>query len=66
MIIRNIFDVKHKDMQVHDGKAIISVARPFVGSDFAGPWHFVDYAVLPPGSSIGLHCHGDDEELYWT
>ena len=41
------------------------MARPLTGSDVAGPWHFVDYAVLPPGSSIGLHEHGDDEELYF-
>ncbi|NYI04209.1 cupin domain-containing protein [Allostreptomyces psammosilenae] len=25
---------------------------------------FVDLAVLPPGSSIGVHRHGDDEETY--
>jgi mannose-6-phosphate isomerase-like protein (cupin superfamily) len=34
------------------------------GIPTAGAWHFVDYAVLPPGASIGVHTHGENEELY--
>jgi mannose-6-phosphate isomerase-like protein (cupin superfamily) len=31
---------------------------------FASPCNYVDYAVLPPGATIGVHRHGRDEELY--
>lgn len=48
----------------HGGVGEILCQRPFDSEDFTGPWNFVDYAVLPPGTSIGLHTHGDDEELY--
>lgn len=48
----------------HGGTGAIGFHRLFTAADFAGPWRFVDYAVLPPGTSIGTHRHGDDEELY--
>ena len=50
---------------VHRGKGNIKVIRPFNEGDFESSWHFIDYAVIQPGSSIGLHTHGDDEELYF-
>jgi len=28
------------------------------------PLHFVDLVEVAPGSTIGRHTHGDDEELY--
>ena len=48
----------------HGGEGRIGFHRVFEASDFAGPWNFVDYAVLPPGASIGRHRHGRNEELY--
>ena len=48
----------------HGGDGEILFHRPFEASAFEGPWNFVDYAVLPPGTSIGLHTHESDEELY--
>jgi mannose-6-phosphate isomerase-like protein (cupin superfamily) len=65
MILRNIFAADQREEQAHGGIGQVSVSRPLVSSDFVGPWHFVDYAVLPPGSTIGLHRHGEDEELYF-
>ena len=44
-------------------KSVAITDRQIVG-DFKAPVHFVDYAVLPPGASIGRHRHGRDEELY--
>ncbi|MFQ6100138.1 MAG: cupin domain-containing protein [Anaerolineae bacterium] len=65
MIVRSILAADQREEQVHGGKGQVSISRPLVSPDFVGPWHFVDYAVLPPGSSIGLHRHGEDEELYF-
>jgi mannose-6-phosphate isomerase-like protein (cupin superfamily) len=48
----------------HGGQGRIGFHRLFEAADFAGPWNFVDYAVLPPGASIGTHRHGRNEELY--
>ena len=48
----------------HGGAGRIGFHRLFEAADFAGPWNFVDYAVLPPGASIGTHRHGRNEELY--
>jgi mannose-6-phosphate isomerase-like protein (cupin superfamily) len=64
MIVKNIYTSAKEKKRVHEGEGLIEVSRPFIHSDFKGPWHFVDYAVLPPGTSIGLHTHSDNEELY--
>jgi mannose-6-phosphate isomerase-like protein (cupin superfamily) len=64
MIVKNIFTSATEKKRVHEGEGLIEVSRPFIRSDFKAPWNFVDYAVLPPGTSIGLHTHGNNEELY--
>jgi len=48
----------------HGGEGRIGFCRLFAARDFEGPVRFVDYAVLPPGASIGEHTHGRDEEIY--
>jgi mannose-6-phosphate isomerase-like protein (cupin superfamily) len=48
----------------HGGEGTIDFARVFTAADFASAIQFVDYATLPPGSSIGRHTHGRNEELY--
>lgn len=48
----------------HGGHGLIDFHRVWSHEAFAGPCNFVDYAVLPPGASIGVHTHGDDEEIY--
>jgi len=65
MIACNAFTAEWQEEQAHGGQGRVRVSRPLVSSDFVGPWHFVDYAVLPPGTSIGLHRHNQDEELYF-
>ena len=51
-------------VRAHEGAGLIGFRRIFGAEDFASACDFADYAVLPPGSSIGVHRHGDDEELY--
>jgi quercetin dioxygenase-like cupin family protein len=50
------------DIRAHDGSGLVRAARVLGRPD--GPLRFVDLVVLPPGTTIGSHEHGDDEELY--
>ena len=48
----------------HDGDGEIRARRMWERNRAAG-LRFVDFVDLPPGTTIGLHTHGlDDEELY--
>jgi mannose-6-phosphate isomerase-like protein (cupin superfamily) len=65
MILRNVFEAKLEQVTAHEGTGKIQFYRPFNSDDFESPWHFVDYAIIPPGASVGLHPHGDNEEMYF-
>jgi mannose-6-phosphate isomerase-like protein (cupin superfamily) len=62
--IKKLDNLPLERVVAHDGDGEILFHRAFTNAAFEGPWNFVDYAVLPPGTSIGQHQHGDDEELY--
>jgi mannose-6-phosphate isomerase-like protein (cupin superfamily) len=51
--------------RAHHGVGRIHFARIADAEAFESAVNFVDYAELPPGTSIGRHRHGlDEEELY--
>jgi len=60
----NLNNLPLETVAAHEGEGKILFNRVFGEQAFQGPWNFVDYAVLPPGASIGIHAHGDNEELY--
>jgi mannose-6-phosphate isomerase-like protein (cupin superfamily) len=60
----NLNELDLEKVASHGGKGEILFHRVFPGAAFQGPVNFVDYAVLPPGTSIGIHTHGKDEEIY--
>ena len=62
--VLNLDDLDLQEVVAHDGEGRILFNRVFGEEAFRGPWNFVDYAVLPPGTSIGIHTHGKNEELY--
>jgi mannose-6-phosphate isomerase-like protein (cupin superfamily) len=62
--VRRLAELPLADVVAHGGAGTIGFHRVFDRADFEAPVHFVDYAVLPPGASIGRHTHGRDEELY--
>ena len=62
--IRSLDDSLLRQVVAHAGDGHVGVLRIFDRGDFRGPIHFVEYAVVPPGASIGRHTHGADEELY--
>ncbi len=48
----------------HGGTGPITFRRVMDGDQFESPVDFVDYTVIPPGSTIGRHTHSGNEELY--
>ncbi|MFC4030776.1 cupin domain-containing protein [Streptomyces polygonati] len=53
-------DVAH----CHDGTGVIRAHRILQRLPAPAGVDFIDLAVLPPGTSIGVHRHKDDEETY--
>ena len=49
----------------HGGTGPIEFRRLLTRSDFAAPIDFVDFTVIPPGSTIGIHQHNGNEEIYF-
>jgi mannose-6-phosphate isomerase-like protein (cupin superfamily) len=49
----------------HDGDGSIQAFRIASQDQLAGAIEFIDYAELPPGSSIGDHRHSKAEEEYY-
>ncbi|MEZ8411721.1 cupin domain-containing protein [Vibrio splendidus] len=64
-MIRNFYTCdKETDESSHDGEGSIDIYRAFRRKDFDGAWDFAIRVVMPPGSSMGEHSHGDNEEMY--
>ena len=64
-MIKNIYAMKTNPVSnCHDGEGTISVVDIF--DKFSSKIQFLHYTVLPPGTSIGSHKHGDDEEFYFV
>ena len=64
MIVRNFLDTPGKTQSIHDGKGVGKNARVFDKSDFDTPLKFINYVELEPGATIGVHRHGENEEVY--
>ena len=50
----------------HGGVGPVLFRRLMDGGAFQAPIDFVDYTIVPPGSSIGLHKHKGNDELYFV
>jgi len=65
LILKNFYEVKKKLLErCHNGEGVISYSRVFSKEEFFTKWAFIDYLMLPPKTSVGLHEHGKDEEMY--
>lgn len=51
---------------MNGGKGTVEYRRALGTSVFAGPWAYVDHAVIPPGASIGPHLHHFVSEFYYV
>lgn len=65
MIVRNINDGGDWIDHCHDGEGKIHFYAIFGEEDFESNWSFVHRSIIPKDSSIGLHKHGDNEEMYF-
>lgn len=62
---KNFLTTPLEDLEgCHDGVGVLKHSSLFVDSDFQSAMHFMNYTVLPPETSIGLHTHKNDEEFY--
>jgi len=55
---------KITDENSHGGEGCIEIQKVFKRKDFTGAWDFALRVVMPPKSSMGLHEHANDEEMY--
>jgi mannose-6-phosphate isomerase-like protein (cupin superfamily) len=49
----------------HGGANEILFRRLCTASDYRSPIDFVDFTLIPPGSTIGRHAHEGNEETYF-
>ena len=52
-------------MQAHEGVGQIGFRRLATAEQLGGAVHFLDLAVLAPGTSIGSHTHAPHEEEFY-
>jgi mannose-6-phosphate isomerase-like protein (cupin superfamily) len=64
MIVRNYLEASGRVQSIHGGQGLGKNARVFEAADFDTPLRFINYVEMEPGSSIGLHRHGENEEVY--
>jgi len=61
----NIFALSLMPEIAHDGDGYIRAVRIAAGDELTNGCEFIDYAVVPPGTSIGDHRHAAHEEEFY-
>jgi|SRR5688500_15517234 mannose-6-phosphate isomerase-like protein (cupin superfamily) len=61
----NIFDAELDLVRAHNGRGRIRFKRLLTGEQIEGACNFMDFSVIPPGSTIAEHRHALDEEEYY-
>jgi mannose-6-phosphate isomerase-like protein (cupin superfamily) len=64
VIVRNFKQVAGEKKPSHDGTGLVDHVYLFTQDDLETNLQFVLLCVLEPGSSIGYHQHGENEEVY--
>ena len=64
-MIRNFLTCEsERSENSHGGIGAIEIQKVFRRTDFSGGWDFALRVIMPPNSSMGIHEHGQDEEMY--
>ncbi len=64
-MIRNFLSCQSEAQQSsHSGHGTIHIQKVFRRVDFDGAWDFALRVIMEPNSAMGLHRHGEDEEMY--
>jgi mannose-6-phosphate isomerase-like protein (cupin superfamily) len=61
----NIFTLPLRPEVAHGGDGLVNAVRIARAGDVAGACDFIDYAEVPPETSIGDHRHGPHEEEFY-
>ena len=61
----NLEELELRSVCAHDGDGEIRFARVADATALGGNCNFIDFAVVPPGASIGRHRHRADEEEFY-
>ena len=65
MKVNNFLNAVRKKVNApHDGVGVTAGSRLFTKTDFETNIVEINASNLPPGTSIGEHTHGNDEEIY--
>ena len=64
MLVRNYLTMPSKTESSHAGVGEVRNTFVYHRQDFDSPLRFVIYCEIDPGSSIGYHRHGANEEVY--
>ncbi|MDF2542883.1 MAG: mannose-6-phosphate isomerase [Herbinix sp.] len=65
MGIKNFYEAKLQDLpNCHDGIGILRCVELFSKDEFQSGIQFFHHTILPPNTTIGVHQHGKDEEIY--
>ncbi len=64
MIVRNFLELPGEMGPSHNGVGEVRATWVYRAEDFETPLQFLIYTEVPPGTSVGLHTHGNDEEMY--
>jgi mannose-6-phosphate isomerase-like protein (cupin superfamily) len=64
-MIRNFLTAtRQEQMNSHDGKGPVGLYEVWGRDDFQSNCDFIDRVTIPPGSEVGYHRHGENEEMY--
>ena len=61
----NLYESETEPTCAHNGIGLISFKRLITRGMVAGNCHFMDFTVMPPGTSVGRHTHAPNEEEYY-
>ena len=64
MIKNYLSSKKQLQDKSHGGTGKVDLYEIWSKSDFKSDVDFCDRVVIPPGSTIGYHQHGNNEEMY--
>ncbi|MCL2512604.1 MAG: cupin domain-containing protein [Oscillospiraceae bacterium] len=64
MPIKNFYETEYITAPNHGGEGLARMSSVYRRAELDSPLSFINYTVLPPGASIGIHTHRDDEEVY--
>ena len=64
MPLRNIYEMTGKENRVRDGEGTCNEAAVFTRDELKTKLLGIGLTTVHPGSSIGVHPHADNEEVY--